>query len=164
MSYWTTPTSKSRTRERGKGRARRRSRRTLRGAICSATASSSPQIIFSTQQQPIALGADLLKLLLSRSSHLRANRPLSPSPHSTRLAMLLTRPLRSALAGASLLRRNMSNKVNLVTPKELKSLMEGKEKDTVKVLDASWHMPASQRSGFAEFKERRIIGSAFWDA
>ncbi|GAA5999497.1 thiosulfate sulfurtransferase [Rhodotorula paludigena] len=60
----------------------------------------------------------------------------------------------------------MSTKpVSLLTPKELSSLLSPSSKQSKPpvVLDASWHMPASQRSAWAEYRHKRIHGAAFWD-
>ncbi|GAA5930215.1 thiosulfate sulfurtransferase [Sporobolomyces koalae] len=60
-----------------------------------------------------------------------------------------------------------SRAVGLVSPKELHSWLSdpsGKGKDVV-VLDGSWFMPNLDppRSGFKEFRTKRIENSAFWD-
>ncbi|ORY64762.1 Rhodanese-like domain-containing protein [Leucosporidium creatinivorum] len=58
----------------------------------------------------------------------------------------------------------MSTAPALITPANLKQLLDDKDvKRHPKVLDASWFMPAEKRHGFAEFKEKRILGSAYWD-
>ncbi|RCI05202.1 hypothetical protein CU098_012616 [Rhizopus stolonifer] len=46
---------------------------------------------------------------------------------------------------------------SLVSPKELKAAL-----GSVKILDGSWHMPNTNRDPFAEFLQKRIIGSQFF--
>ena len=36
-------------------------------------------------------------------------------------------------------------------------------KDKVKILDASWHLPSTNRNSFEEFKSKHIINSIFFD-
>ena len=81
--------------------------------------------------------------------------------------MLLNRPLRALASstGSFMAQRNMSSRVNLISPKDLAKLLKEDTAGKIKVADASWHMPAAKRSGFEEFKYKgRIMGSVFWDS
>ena len=48
--------------------------------------------------------------------------------------------------------------MNLVTTEWLE-----KNLDSVKIFDASWHMPSSKRNGKKEYEEKHIKGAIFWD-
>ena len=48
--------------------------------------------------------------------------------------------------------------MNLVTTEWLE-----KNLDSVKIFDASWHMPSSRRDAKKEYKEKHIKGAMFWD-
>lgn len=56
-------------------------------------------------------------------------------------------------------RRGFSSKVTLISPTQLAAL------HAPKILDASWFMPnlSPPRSGWTEFKAKRIPGAAFFD-
>lgn len=54
--------------------------------------------------------------------------------------------------------------MNLITPTELAKLLKDDKQGKVQPVDASWHMPATERSGHAEFKERRLLGACYWDS
>ncbi|KAL8293191.1 hypothetical protein RQP46_000885 [Phenoliferia psychrophenolica] len=56
----------------------------------------------------------------------------------------------------------MSSKVSLVSPRELSALLKQRE---TKVVDATWFMPNLDppRSGWTEFKSKRIPGARFFD-
>jgi thiosulfate/3-mercaptopyruvate sulfurtransferase len=41
--------------------------------------------------------------------------------------------------------------------------LKSKINDGVRVLDASWYMPAEKRSGKDEFRSSRILGAQFFD-
>ncbi|KAM0748913.1 thiosulfate sulfurtransferase [Meredithblackwellia eburnea MCA 4105] len=60
----------------------------------------------------------------------------------------------------------MSSKVGLVSPKQVSALLaDQKTQPKTKVLDASWFMPNLKppRSGWEEYKAKRIPGAAFFD-
>ena len=38
-----------------------------------------------------------------------------------------------------------------------------KNLSTVKIFDASWHMPSTNRDAIKEYEEKHIIGAIFWD-
>ena len=48
--------------------------------------------------------------------------------------------------------------MNLVTTEWLE-----KNLDSVKVFDATWHMPSSKRKAKKEYEEKHIKGAIFWD-
>lgn len=104
------------------------------------------------------------QLLIADSSGVSAPRAAPPPPTSPS-TMLLTRPLRSLRTFTSSTSRLMSTAPSLIAPAELKKLLANEDpKQHPIVLDASWHMPQADRKPFLEFKEKRILGAAFWDA
>ena len=38
-----------------------------------------------------------------------------------------------------------------------------KNLNAVKIFDASWHMPSTNRNAIKEYKQKHIIGAIFWD-
>ena len=80
--------------------------------------------------------------------------------------MLLGRTLRPLSRTISVVTQSRAmSKVGLLSPNELSSLLSKRDSKT-KVLDATWFMPNLEppRSGWNEFKGKRIPGASFFDA
>ena len=88
---------------------------------------------------------------------MRLSCQLPAAPHVTR-ARQVVRHRVAAMAGTPV----AAPAPHVVSPAQLQALLEDSSRHVV-VLDASWHMPNSGRSGRADFAAARVPGARFFD-